>query len=69
MAVGVRDVKPVFGKYNGLNDRKALRGPRLEVEIGLLAGEPVEEFPGSVAEVEERRSIVVNEEAPIWADL
>ncbi len=57
-----------LGQGDGLDDGEALAAPVFEIAFGFLAGEPVEEFPGGVAQVEEGRPVRVDEEAAVRGD-
>ena len=60
MAVGVRLVQPVeLGERDRLDDGEAPLGAVIEVALGLLAGQAVEQLPRRVAQPEERPAVGV----------
>lgn len=55
VAVGIGRVQPVeLGQGNGLYHGEAFGGAVFEVSAGFLARKAVKQFPGRIAEVEER---------------
>jgi len=70
VAVGVGRVQAVkLGEDDRLDDGEALVGAILEVPLGLLAVETVEELPRGVGEVEERLAICGHEEMSVVRNL
>jgi hypothetical protein len=63
MPICIRGVQPVqLGQRHRLNHRETVGRPVLEVFVRLLAVEPVEQFPRRIAQPEERRPVLVDEE-------
>ena len=52
-----------------MDDREAFLRTVLQIAVGFLVIQPVEQFPRRVSEVEERSAILINEEALVVADL
>ena len=59
----------VLGQSDRLDHGEALARPVLEIAVGLLAVETMEQLPRRVAEVEERPAVLVDEEPPVLAHL
>ena len=53
----------------GLDDRESLGDAVLQVLINLVVIEPLKEQPAGVGEVEERLAVLIDEVAPVRADL
>jgi hypothetical protein len=70
MAIGIGLRKPVvLGQANRLDHGEPLGAAVVEVALGLLATEAVEEFPGRVAQIEKRRPVGVNHKSAVGGDL
>ena len=70
VAVGVRGVEAVeLRERDRLDHRVALGGAIVEIALGLLAVQPVEQLPRRVAEPEEGLAVGGHEEAVVRADL
>ncbi len=68
--VPVRHGQPVeLGDAHHLDDGVPLARPVPEVQVHLIAVEPLEQRPARIPEVEERGVVLLHEEAPVFTDL
>jgi hypothetical protein len=66
MSVRVRVVQAIkLCQRHGLNNCESLFRTVFQVTVSFLAVEPVEQFPRGVTQIEERGSVVIDEEPPV----
>jgi hypothetical protein len=58
-----------LGQCNGLDDSETLRGSVPQEHVSFGWSQSVEKLPGCICQIEERCSVVIDEEPPIRADL